>query len=707
MTTPFIENWVGKGSYLGAGKVYYKLEGLEPGEVYYAQALVRSYNEASSDAPNGPNFFINDVVTSLSEAGTTFTYNGMSGIYATLGGAATIGSDGTLTLGVEIASDRNYNWVAFKNVSIQSMSDAFNAAVAKVTALDGKIPAAAYAAAYAVVKNYSGANYPTTAEGFETAITAIEAAAATASPCVEPYATAKSLIQEAEAMAENYTNLSNPIATAKAGLEALSTASEINDFNTNLAKAVAIFKEWIELKAYADALVAVANDNSEANTTLSGVITEQEANVQAVSEISTEGLATVTTAISTLKAAMVTYVGVANPVGDGAQFDCTFMLTNPDVTDFWDGTWWIAPEGWAKDQTDGNFQVMQNNSVDAADGIHKVFMEYYYLSNNTTYGNGKFNIYTSAILPAGTFSMSCYAFAKEQNYSSGNPKAAVYFYANDTQGSLVDASTLTQQTISFVNDTEQEVKIGLKPLEGNTYNWMGIGYVELYKVPAKTFAISEDVAYDTTQEGAGAVTLTRTINAGNWNTLWLPFSMTEAELKATFGKDVAIAQFSETVNETTPGNSTINFNVMETAAISPNVPVLLKTSTAGTSYTIEGRTIVAGTPTATGTNFDFFGTTAASTTIDAGDYFISADKLYTSTGATTIKGLRAYLKTTEQAPEGARIINFSIDGNETTAIENVAEGTITTGKVYNLQGQEVKSAQKGIFIQNGKKVVIK
>ena len=33
MKTPFIENWVGKGSYLGAGNVYYKLECLEPGEV--------------------------------------------------------------------------------------------------------------------------------------------------------------------------------------------------------------------------------------------------------------------------------------------------------------------------------------------------------------------------------------------------------------------------------------------------------------------------------------------------------------------------------------------------------------------------------------------------------------------------------------------------------------------------------------------------
>ena len=134
MVTPFIENWVGKGSYLGAGRVYYQLQGLNPGEVYYAQALVRSYNEANADAPNGPNFFINDDVVDMTEAGTTFTYNGMSGIYATLRGAATVGDNGTLTLGVQIADDRNYNWVAFKSISIRSMKDALNAVIEETEA---------------------------------------------------------------------------------------------------------------------------------------------------------------------------------------------------------------------------------------------------------------------------------------------------------------------------------------------------------------------------------------------------------------------------------------------------------------------------------------------------------------------------------------------------------------------------------------------
>ena len=45
--------------------------------------------------------------------------------------------------------------------------------------------------------------------------------------------------------------------------------------------------------------------------------------------------------------------------------------------------------------------------------------------------------------------------------------------------------------------------------------------------------------------------------------------------------------------------------------------------------------------------------------------------------------------------------------DEATAIEDIAAETMTNGEVYNLQGQRVVKAQKGLYIINGKKVVIK
>ena len=616
---------------------------------YYAE----KWQSANSGAL--PECSMSQTLTGLKAGLYRLTANlGGNGTYVSLNGkTANWTVDGDYTVGYVLGENEDLvikagktaegtaNWIHFDNFKLQFCGDvaaALTTLCEQVSNYDGKIPSTAY---NTLQTNVAAQNKTyTDVDELLAAISAVQALYDAADLLKAPYATATALIAEATA------------------------------------------------------LQAVGNDNADANSTLATAINTATTDVDNCT--TADAINTVT---STLKGAMKTYVFAANPVGEGAQFDCTFLMTNPDLTGL---ATWAKADGWASEETDGNSQVMVNDSK--TNGDYSYFYEYW---SDPAKASGKFALYNAVTLPAGTYTMSCYAFAEDQYTSS--TVDGVYFYANDTQGSCVTATTLTEQALSFVNSSEQEVKIGLKTITGNTRNWMGIGYIELYKVPAQTYAISEDAEYDTTQEGAGAVTLTRTFNNTNWNTIWLPFSMTAAELKATFGDNVEIAQFSETVNENVEGQSTINFNKMETPAISPNVPVLLKTSTTATEFTIEGRTVVAGTPQAAGTNFNFVGTVAPSTDIAEGDYFISANKLFTSKGATTIKGTRAYLKTTAAGEAaGARIVNFAIDGDQTvTAIENIEQGTFSIGKVYNLQGQEVNKAQKGIFIQNGKKVVLK
>ena len=115
MVTPFIENWVGKPGPLGEGQVFYTLAGIDPGE-YNAQALVRVYSESGSE-PAGATFFVGDDKVDIAAKGTNFEYNGMLGIYGVFGGTATVGDDGVLKFGVDIAAP-TFNWVAIKNVKI-------------------------------------------------------------------------------------------------------------------------------------------------------------------------------------------------------------------------------------------------------------------------------------------------------------------------------------------------------------------------------------------------------------------------------------------------------------------------------------------------------------------------------------------------------------------------------------------------------------
>ena len=397
-------------------------------------------------------------------------------------------------------------------------------------------------------------------------------------------------------------------------------------------------------------------------------------------------------------AAIGTAINTIQLTGDD-KLDLTYLLTNPDLTNL---PAWQNCDGWYSEQTDGNRQVMHTDREDvkAEDGKN-CFYEYWSWAAKA---NDKFNLYTKLNLPEGTYTISCYAFATQQDGEAGKtPVEGVYFYANDTQGDVVANTKLAQKYISFVNDAQQEVKIGLKALSsGNTFNWMGIGYVELYKVPAQSYTINENEAWDNTVSGAGEVTLNRTIKAGV-NTLVLPFSMTQAEVESTFGVGSKVYVASAYEAE----QSNLKFTTHE--GISANMPCLLKATEAGTSYTLADRTIVAGSPElVTNGGVTMTGTYAASITVENGNYVISnkegEPKIYLVDSPVTLKNTRAYITLTTP---GARALTMSFDDGITTGIATMENGqlNVETGVIYDLSGRVVKNPAKGIYVINGKKIV--
>ena len=701
MTTPFIQTWITGTSTLNDGQAYYTLAGLEPGETYYAKALVRAYSEAGN-TPNGPTFFVNTTEQDMTEVGTAFTNGSKKGFYGTLGAAATVGSDGKITLGVKISS-ANYNWVAFKNVSIQSMDDAFDAAVAKVTILEGTIPTAAYDAAYAVVTSYSGESYPTTAAGFEAAIAAIETAADAADDYVDAYAawtTAKTNAETNYASAVSVTAIKTAQSTA---VEAATAVSIVTDATTELTTAISNYDAYAELDTYADALVAVANDNSDANTTLSTAISTAATSVD---EATTA--AAIATATSTLKTAMVTYVGAANPVGDDAQFDLTFMLTNPDLSGFASETKNVG--GWYCDNNDGTYYNSQvNRNAASEDGTKNATYEFW---SNTPKSGNTFLVYQKVTLPEGTYNMTSYAFAAcAGNTSTANetPSASgISFSANDIDGNYIASTNLIPAGITFVQSTEGEVKIGLKAHDGNNITWMGIGYVELYKVPAAAAVeLDESVAY-VEAEAAADVELTKTIYEG-WNTVILPFSLSASEITEVFGEGT-LYSFA--------GADAGSLNFVTASALAPHVPYLFKANAAKniSAQTISGRTITVSTNSlkTAGTDYNFVGTYTpyakdadANPIVIGADYVLGADNnFHLTTVKNALKAFRAYIQANEATQEAPARLRIVLDG-EATAIEAIDGKVINNAAIYNLAGQQVKIAQKGIYIQNGKKVVVK
>jgi len=222
---------------------------------------------------------------------------------------------------------------------------------------------------------------------------------------------------------------------------------------------------------------------------------------------------------------------------------------------------------------------------------------------------------------------------------------------------------------------------------------------------ATAIEIDENADYDNTVAADGAyVSLTRTITAStteqkNYNSLVLPFDLTEDQIKAAFGNDVKV--YAYTGDE----NNSVKFE--EATEITANTPVLLTTSTASTEdpYIFQNVDIKAATEAvAKGTDIDFVGTYAASTSL-VGKYFISGNNIYEGTDATKpMKGTRAYFTANSGAVNALSLI---IDGETITAIQGI-DGTITPKAIYNLQGQKVNNPVKGgIYIIDGKKTLVK
>lgn len=80
-------------------------------------------------------------------------------------------------------------------------------------------------------------------------------------------------------------------------------------------------------------------------------------------------------------------------------------------------------------------------------------------------------------------------------------------------------------------------------------------------------------------------------------------------------------------------------------------------------------------------------------------------KLSSNTSNRTIKQYKAYLEL--NSANSAQLMNFAFAGSNITGIQNVTETSTKSNTAYDLTGRKVGKLQKGIYIVNGKKVIVK
>ena len=194
-----------------------------------------------------------------------------------------------------------------------------------------------------------------------------------------------------------------------------------------------------------------------------------------------------------------------------------------------------------------------------------------------------------------------------------------------------------------------------------------------------------------------------------------------------FAKGAATVSITPTYNKTTYVTTTaLNFTAVDgldayvaTSANASSVtmtkvedPVpagtpLLLIGTAGTTYNVP----VVTTASAPAENLLCAGD---GTTVIGGtsryDYILYTDGLFYRANEGALAAGKAYLHL-DAAPAGARSLNIVFDDEEVTSISEElrvkSEKSVPAAGVFDLQGRKVAQPQKGLYIVNGKKVVIK
>ena len=291
-----------------------------------------------------------------------------------------------------------------------------------------------------------------------------------------------------------------------------------------------------------------------------------------------------------------------------------------------------------------------------------------------------------------------------------------FYSLSETSFSDIPAGESRTFTVTFNYDSE--VVGSKKSATIRVYpNGQGISHAVTLNIEATPqlstyadFILDEDSPTEILT-GTKKVNLKYSAKSG-WNTFCVPFGMNTENMDYVFGSGCKYY----TLNSYDTSERELAFTQVNTT-LSAGVPVLVYTESAPayedgvilTRYIPTSHD--AGSASDNGATFQGSYVTKtfnAETDVDAPWFGVTSDGhiMKAGTGA-FVRGYRAYL-TGVSAPAGGSVKMFIIGGDDIpTDVGFVKMVDADAKEVYNLAGQKVQKGRKGIYIVNGKKVVIK
>lgn len=207
--------------------------------------------------------------------------------------------------------------------------------------------------------------------------------------------------------------------------------------------------------------------------------------------------------------------------------------------------------------------------------------------------------------------------------------------------------------------------------------------------------------------GLCTVTLNRTLGEGYWNTLCLPFDISQER----FAEDTGTTAEIRTLGSVNDG--VFHFDkVASNTTVEAGTPFIVKVGTSVVNP-IFVNAVVENKPAKEvffdeTSSYKFVATySPIKLSIDKTNYFLGTDGIlyYPSATGNKMKGLRAYFV----VPNTGVRTRVNINGEEMDAIDNFDIETNTDKVIYDLRGQrhDADVLRKGLFIRDGRKVFVK
>ena len=309
-------------------------------------------------------------------------------------------------------------------------------------------------------------------------------------------------------------------------------------------------------------------------------------------------------------------------------------------------------------------------------------------------GNITFRVYAN-----GTISLSAQAGYTITKFAFESTKGGIFTVSSGTYNSATKTWKGNAQSITLTIPN------------GEDATWFQTMTVTYSKVAAATPLTLEEDADDTNtkiEANNGKtvdVKLTRSLKAGAWNTICLPFDVTADQVESVLKATGNVKEFDKEDKAT----ATIFFK--PATEMKAGVPYLIKPTEDATVLNFKDVTInnVDELSRINGNDYCICGVFGKYTMKTNGtELFLNAAGKFVAPAAATntMKGFRAYFYVPSKVSAAALNINF--DG-ETTGINSIKTNATVNGKVYNLNGQYVGNSlnglKKGIYVVNGKKVI--